>query len=129
VSAREVTVDRRGPAPIVVGRRAGSGRVLAVGYDDTWRLRMAPPDESAPEAHRAMWSSFVTSVANVRLVPHDAGDTDEAPLASTVAALGPPTVGAPDDTTPNWPWTPLLAAVAVAALLGEWLSRRLRGVA
>jgi hypothetical protein len=129
VSGSAVAIDRRDASPVVVGRRLGSGRVLAVGYDDTWRLRMAPPDESAPEAHRAMWSSFVSSVANTRLVPLDAGDTDEAPLASTVAALGPPTAGAPDGATPNWPWTALLAAVAAAALLAEWLSRRLRGVA
>lgn len=129
MSGGSVAIDRRGPAPVIVGRRVGSGRVLAVGYEDTWRLRMAPPDESAPEAHRAMWSSFVTSVANVRLLPLDVGDVDEAPVASTVAALGPPASGTPVDATRHWPWTAILAGIAAAALLGEWLSRRLRGVA
>jgi hypothetical protein len=129
VRGGSVTIDRRGPSPVIVGRRVGSGRVLAVGYEDTWRLRMAPPDESAPEAHRAMWSSLVASVANVRLLPLDVTGADEAPFASTVAALGPPARGTPDDATRHWPWIAILAGIAAAALLGEWLSRRLRGVA
>jgi hypothetical protein len=130
VSANLVPIERRGDAPVIVARRAGSGRVLVAGYDDTWRIRMTAPDESAPAAHRAWWSSLVASVAHSKLVPRDDGGVDEAPLAATFAALGPPerAGGAPVGGA-SLPWDTLLAALATVALLAEWLSRRLRGVA
>jgi hypothetical protein len=73
---------------------------------------------------------MVGGVALTRLVPREAPAVDEAPYAATVAALGPPLTGGdlPDDGTP-FPWEVFLAAIAVSALLGEWLSRRLRGMA
>ena len=129
-SAGAVPLERRGDAPVVIGRRVGSGRVTAVGYDDTWRLRMAPPDERAPEAHRTWWSSLVAGVAMARLEPRDAGPVDEAPFAAAVDALGPPVRhGERPDGAPPWPSNAWLAAFGVASLLAEWLSRRLRGVA
>ncbi len=129
-NAGAVPLERRGDAPVVIGRRVGSGRVVAVGYDDTWRLRMAPPDERAPEQHRAWWSSLVAGVALARLEPRDAGPVDEAPFAAAVDALGPPALGAePPDREPSWPSNAWLAVFAAASLLAEWLSRRLRGVA
>jgi hypothetical protein len=128
--AGAVALERRGDAPVVIGRRVGSGRVLATGYDETWRLRMTPPDEGAPEAHRAWWSAVVAGVALARLEPRDAGPIDEAPFAAAVQALGPPVaIGERPDREPSWPSDAWLAAVAAVSLLGEWLSRRLRGVA
>lgn len=125
-----VPLERRSGAPVVVAKRSGAGRVVAVGYDDTWRLRMAVPDESAPQAHRDWWSSLVGGVALVRLHPRTVTAIDEAPLANTIAALGRPE---PDNATPRDrtrpPWTAILAAIATLSLLGEWLSRRVRGVA
>ena len=91
---------------------------------------MTPPAETAPEEHRAWWSSLVASVAHARPIPRDVGPIDEAPLAATIDALGPPVnEGALPGSTPAIPWEAWLAALAAAALLGEWLSRRLRGVA
>jgi hypothetical protein len=125
-----VALERRGNRPVVVARRVASGRVIAIGYDDTWRLRMVPTSESAPESHRMWWSSLVASAAYSRPVPRDVTPVDEAPLAATIDALGLATsVTDEAPRTPSIPWEAWLAAIAAAALLGEWLSRRLRGVA
>jgi hypothetical protein len=126
-----VPLERRGNEPVVLARRVGSGRVVATGFDDTWRLRMIPASESAPEAHRTWWSSLVSGVALARPLPRDVGGIDEAPVAAMVDALGPPLPppGAPTDRGSPWPWNAWLAAVAAVGLLAEWLSRRLRGVA
>jgi hypothetical protein len=126
--AGSVPLERRGAAPVVVARRLGSGRALAIGYDDTWRLRMVPVSDNAPEAHRAWWSSLVGGVALVRPAARDVGLVDEAPFASTVSALGPATTEGPDAPV-RLPWEVILGAVVGTGLLGEWLSRRLRGLA
>ena len=109
--------------------RVGSGRVVVSGFDDTWRMRMVPPNENAPRQHREFWSTMIGSAALVRYVTHDK-PVDEAPFAATVAALGLPVVSdhVPSSDSP-FPWNPVLAAVAGVALLAEWLSRRLRGMA
>jgi hypothetical protein len=128
--AGSVPLERRGNAPVVLARRVGSGRVIAIGYEETWRLRMVPVSESAPEAHRAWWSSLVGGVALVRPVTRDVGVIDEAPMASTVESLGPPSgVSAAGTRQAPWPWDVMLAVLAGVAMLGEWLSRRLRGLA
>lgn len=128
--AGAVALERRGPAPVVVGRRVGAGRVIATGYDDTWRLRMAPPDDNALLAHRMWWSSLVAGVAHSRLTPRDVGPLDEAPFAAAVDALGlPGMAGEGADDESRWPWDAWLAALAATSLLAEWLSRRLRGLA
>ena len=125
-----VVFERRNGAVIVSALRVGSGRVVAAGYDDTWRLRMVPADDRAPIAHREWWSSMAGNVVQARLVPRETPPIDEAPYASTVAALGSPLpAGEPPDDSSPFPWDVLLAGAAAVALLGEWLSRRLRGVA
>ena len=124
-----VAIEMRGDAPVVVARRVESGRVIVTGYDDTWRVRMVPASESAPETHRTWWSSLVAGAAYARPVSRDVGPVDEAPLAATISALGPPTALGRSAPGRSWPWDAWLAAIAAAGLLAEWLSRRLRGVA
>jgi hypothetical protein len=128
-SSGTLALERRGSRPVVVARRVGSGRVIAIGYDDTWRVRMVPTSESAPESHRMWWSSLVASVAHTRPVALDVAPVDEAPLAATLDALGPAVAAHLPSPISHLPWESWLAALAAAALLGEWLSRRLRGVA
>jgi hypothetical protein len=125
----ERRLSSRDAIGVIVAKRVGLGRVVALGYDDTWRWRMTSPNEVAPAAQRAWWSNTVGSVARVGLAVLDVA-VDEAPFAATVAALGSPTgvEGLADDGRPV-PWDAILAAVTALALLFEWLSRRLRGVA
>ena len=115
---------------MMAARRVDAGRVMHVGYDETWRWRMAGGDESAA-AHREWWSRLVAAVAYAPLVPRTSGVTsiDETPLASLVDALGPPT---PMDggvstrrNTASITW--MLFVLVAASLLAEWTSRRLRG--
>jgi hypothetical protein len=129
--ADAVPLEPRGEATVVAARRVGAGRVLQMGYDETWRWRMSGGDE-AVRAHREWWSRVVASVAYTPLVPRAAAIgsmPDEVPLAALYDALGEPVpVGQaglpmPDPSRA----TRLLFALVVGGLLLEWVSRRLRG--
>jgi hypothetical protein len=131
LSATSVGIERRGSLVAVAARRVGIGRVVQVGYDDTWRWRMTGP-EGSEKAHRGWWAGLVAA-ASPQAVPtaFDGQSAGDAPAARMVAALGPadPAVAslAPSapPSKPGLPWW--WGAVALAALLGEWASRRLRG--
>lgn len=127
-TARAIVLERRDGKPVIVARRHYAGRVLAVGYDDTWRWRMAGSGNSVAE-HRAWWSRHVASVA-MRPSRVTRITTGAAPLAALHASLGPP--AGPTDASPGLPRALLanvLAAIALACLLAEWLLRRLKGLA
>jgi hypothetical protein len=125
--AGAVILERRGGAPVIAAARVGSGRVVAVGYEDTWRLRMTPDAGEAPARHRQWWSDLVSSVAYARPVSRSGVDTDEAPFAAAVQALGAPGAGSLGGGS-SIPWNGLLFVFAMLALLSEWASRRLRGL-
>ncbi len=142
-------LERRGDVVAVAARREASGRVVQLGYDESWRWRMAGP-EGSPEAHREWWAAVVASVARAPSAPSGTDMTtgnglesevtppaagarslDDAPLARLIAAVGEPSTFSPeaapfDGDAPTLPWWAL--ATAITALLGEWASRRLRGV-
>lgn len=137
----------------VAARRVGRGRVLQVGYLDTWRWRMGglsgsgSADGRASEPvrdYRAWWSAMVSSVAyapRIELAGSGArGEgTDATPLASLVGTLGVATplqaegdrsqsFGAQMYETLSDPrLLTALFAVILGALLVETASRRLRG--
>jgi hypothetical protein len=123
-----VPIARRHDGLVVAARRIGAGRVLQIGYDDSWRWRMAGGD-GAVRAHRAWWSNIVASVA---YTPHDSGTTafhvaDNAPLVNLVDKLG----DASDVQTTSTSRTidPRLWLVLIVILLvAEWTSRRTRGL-
>jgi hypothetical protein len=123
-----IPLDRRGSSVTVAARRYLSGRVIQSGYLDTWRWRMSGGDES-PQAHRAWWTSTVANVAYAPRSDSAYVASDNAPIASLVAALGPAAstshanLGPKTATMPLW-W---LFALLSLSLLGEWASRRLRG--
>lgn len=119
-------IESRGDLPIVVGMRVGAGRMVAVGYANSWRWRMAG-DEDAPEAHRQWWSALVGSVA---YAPDTAAAraAGQAPLAALVSALGPARSASVSPGGRRWPIDQLLFAVAAVALIGEIVSRRRRGL-
>jgi len=128
--ADAVVLESRDDMVMIAARRVDAGRVMQVGYDETWRWRMAGGDESAA-AHREWWSRLVAAVAYAPLIPRGSGMTsiDETPLASLVEALGPPTTmdGRPATRTDRARVTWMLFLLAAASLLVEWTSRRFRG--
>jgi hypothetical protein len=117
----------RAPAGVTTAaRRAGMGRVLLTGYDESWRWRMLGGTSGLP-AHRAWWSRAVGSVSPER--GEDAShDADAAPRAAIVDALGPAASAASQASrVPLDPLPLAILIVAIAALLAETASRRFRG--
>jgi hypothetical protein len=130
--ADAVPLDRRSGVITVAATRVGAGRSVQIGYEDTWRWRMAGGLNSVRD-HRAWWTGLVSSVA---YAPHTsiagrAVTPDDAPVAELVAALGPRAV---DATVANRAvdrshWMVWLFIILSLALLLEVASRRLRGAA
>ncbi|HTJ23008.1 MAG TPA: hypothetical protein VL383_11470 [Gemmatimonadaceae bacterium] len=122
-------LDQRAGGVSVAARRVGAGRVIQVGYDDSWRWRMAGgPDAEA--AHRAWWSRVAGGVAYVpvgRLAAED-GYGAAAPVAHLVERIGPAraTVQRAGSRGVD---SRILMAIIMILLLTEWGSRRLRGLA
>ncbi len=122
-----VTLERRGGGVAIAARRVGAGRVVQVGYDDSWRWRMAGAAGSEA-AHREWWSRVVGSVA---YAPDSArGVTTRgasAPLASLADHLGPARSAAPASSRGPVDQGILISFIMLL-LLAEWASRRLRGL-
>ena len=125
-----IALERQPSGLAVAIRRAGRGRVAAVGYDESWRWRMQG-GEGGAAAHRAWWSRVAGLVAPERSPASAvaaASEADPAPRASLFEALGPPTAAANLADHPASNRLPLLLLVlALAALLAETASRRFRG--
>ncbi len=123
---------REGAPVAVAARRVGAGRVIQIGFEQTWEWRMLGGDNAVLD-HRDWWRSMLqrvawSSVAAVeeRWMPLPG---NAAPLADLVARLGPPAdaYGPDSETLANAAPPVWLLVVALTALLGEWWSRRLRG--
>jgi hypothetical protein len=113
----------------VAARRYYAGRVLGVGYDQTWRWRMMGGEEG-PTQHGTWWSRLVASVANRALTNGDNLSSGAAPLAALHQALGP--ASAPVRVLPTGlsssALSTILGSLVLGALLSEWLLRRSRGL-
>lgn len=99
-------------------------KALQISDDTTWRLRM--DSAQGPARHRDLWASLVAHVAyapRVRVTTRL--DDDPAPVAATIARLGPPTP--PGQNGRSWPGPEIVFGLLAAALLADWGSRRLRG--
>lgn len=123
-----IPLERGAPngAIAVAARRVGAGRVIQVGYDDSWRWRMTG-GPSAESAHRVWWSRVVASVAYAAGSSPRA-DEGGAPVAKLVSRLGP-SRSAPSVSLANGSVDQrILMAIALLLLIGEWASRRLRGL-
>jgi hypothetical protein len=141
-------LERRQDGIAVAARRLGAGRVIQVGFDESWRWRMAGAP-GAEAAHRDWWSRIVGSIAYapvVREAPaapagadtrslrsasshpeRSEGSALSAPLALVIDRLGPPRAAAPADFERWSPDSRILLALMLVLLLIEWTSRRLRG--
>ena len=132
---RAVTLEERDGKAIVVARRHYAGRVMGIGYDQTWRWRMAGGDNSAAE-HRAWWSRAVAGVTATADITTEtttemttSARTGAAPLASLYDVLGPPSE-LRRGLVASFPaalFSNLLGALCLTALLAEWMLRRSRG--
>jgi hypothetical protein len=140
---RAIALERREGRAIVAARRHYAGRVSGVGYDQTWRWRMAGGENAVAE-HRAWWSRAVASVSPA-VIPilspslrSRAGFAKErdvqlragaAPRASLYDVLGAPSAsaGTLPSRFPTRLLSNLLALLALTTLLSEWFLRRARG--
>ena len=121
-------LERRNGQLLIAARRYHAGRVIGVGYDQTWRWRMMGGDSGLAQ-HGAWWSRLVGSVAGRPYSMSQRLTTSAAPLVALHAALGGPSTAArptPSAVPPNV-LAHALASLVLATLLAEWLLRRSRG--
>jgi hypothetical protein len=123
-----VSLEKRAGATAVAVKRIDAGRVLQVGYEDTWRWRMGGGDGAILDQRR-WWTGLVSSAAYATRIPRatTATATNEAPIVGLVAAIGSSRTGAASNLSgqPS-DWTPSLFALVALALIGEITSRRVR---
>jgi hypothetical protein len=124
-----VALDRRPSGLAVAARRVGAGRVMQIGYDDSWRWRMAGGPGS-DVAYRDWWSRVVASVAYLPGSLHRGGATQpaSAPLAHLVERLGAARPISADTLAGALIDQRILLGLIMIFLLMEWSSRRLRGL-
>jgi hypothetical protein len=129
LKADGVALERRAGAIAAAARRVGAGRVLQIGFDDTWRWRMA----GGPGSEIAYGDWWARAVASVAYSPAAAPSLTNEPAASAPTAhlidrLGP-SRRITADQVPRSPLDRrLLLALIMILLLAEWSSRRLRGL-
>jgi hypothetical protein len=135
-----VPLESRDGRVAVAARRIGAGRVIQVGYDNSWLWRMGGNDDS-PVAHRRWWTALLSGIVAQRApisrvattLPFDT--LDAAPLAALARDLGLPVirsasaVSAPSQSPvavldPRW-----LLTLALITLVASWALRRWRGLA
>ena len=123
-----LALERTSRDVAVAVRRAGLGRVLAIGYDESWRWRMQG-GTGGPAAHRRWWSHAVGLVAPERDNPARVVlAADAAPMAALFDALGPPSSSRSLSVERERNTLPFaLLILIVSALLAETASRRFRG--
>ena len=125
-----VPLERQAGTVAIAARRVGAGRVLQLGYEDSWRWRMGGGD-GAVRDHRVWWTGLVSSVAYAPRVARDAAATpvDEAPMVGLVAAIGPGMTTGSNATLSGQSsdWMIWMFALLTLGLLGDVASRRLRG--
>jgi len=125
-----VALDRRKGIVSVAARRYSGGRIVQLGYLDTWRWRMSGGASSVAD-HRKWWTNAVAGVAYAPSSPLEGKPpVDDAPIARLFESLGSPSAAAnvllasTAASVSLW-W---LFAILSLSLLAEWVSRRTRGV-
>lgn len=125
-----LALEMRDDDVAIAGWRVGDGRVIQIGYLDTWRWRMAGLDDDAVESHRLWWAALASGVAYAprfdRTVTGAVEPTPRATLVETIGAPAPAELELAsilDDPR----LLPLLFGILVGLLFLEWTSRRLRG--
>ena len=144
LAAGSVVLEVRDGRTATAARRVGAGRVVQVGYDNSWLWRMAG-DDDAPVAHRRWWTSVLSGVVPLAAPVHRGAadaehDTlDAAPLAALARDLGLPQVRVEltravegrtrTATMLEWLDVRWLLLAIVLSLVASWTLRRWRGLA
>ncbi len=137
LAAGSVVLEARDGVAAVAARRLGAGRVVQVGYANSWLWRMAGGDD-APIAHRRWWTSLLSSVVPLsapvsRVATAAESDTlTAAPVAALASALELPTMRDAVVTSSRRDFrTSLdlrwLLCAALVSLGASWILRRWRG--
>lgn len=122
-----LTLAREAGGITVAARRAGAGRVIAVGYDESWRWRMLG-GITGVDAHRRWWSRAAGAVAPERVQGASVSGANAAPVAALYDALGAPAAAVASNASRSPDALPLVLLVLIAtSLLAEIASRRFRG--
>jgi hypothetical protein len=129
LNAGGIALERRSDGVALAARRVGAGRVLQVGYDDSWRWRMAGATGSE-RAHREWWSRMISAVAYVPSPAARAATMgwESAPVAGLVDRLGAAQREPPAGDGRRPIDNRLFLAAIMILLIAEWGSRRLRGL-
>jgi hypothetical protein len=141
--ADAVLLDDREGTPAVVARRVGRGRLIQLGYTDTWRWRMEGEGRSVEE-HRAYWSRLVGLAARgivergPQRIPQlgepaaahrtEVDPVNAQPRAALTQSLGAASAESPRSQHAAPPFPVWLGPIILLALLSEWGSRRTRGL-
>jgi hypothetical protein len=121
-----VAIDRVGGAVVTAARRVDAGRVLLVGFDDSWRWRLAG-DARAASAHREWWSRAVSAVAYAPAAARVEVPRSSAPVAELAGAVGLTRALDPALARSGLDVRLPLVILILILLCTEWASRRLRG--
>lgn len=128
LAADAVPMERRRDAVVVAARREVLGRVVAIAFDETWPWRMQGGD-GAPAAHAAWWSGLVASATRApQMAAAIPVYADPAPWVAMRALMSTGDPARPRPFPSRLPRDQVLLAIALAALLFEWASRRQRGL-
>ena len=124
-------IESQSGAVAAAARRVGAGRALQIAYEDTWRWRMSG-DDVAVRRQREWWTELVSSVAHSPRIARGptVTNTDEAPFVHLAAAIGRGSGTRNALTQPGRvsEWMIWVFALLTITLVGEVMSRRLRGI-
>ena len=134
-----VALEMRDGMTTVAARRVGAGRVLQVGYDNSWLWRMAGNDD-APVAHRRWWTALLSGLVPLSApVAHapamtDSLGADAAPVAAMARDVGLPAVQSARLASDSASFVAsldlrLLLILSLISLVASWAARRWRGLA
>ncbi len=125
-----IPIEKRKDDVTVAAWVLGKGKVMQVGYLDTWKWRLGGIEQDPNAEYTLWWSRMVSGVTYApRYDVQVVNEVEPTPMASLVGILGKPeTKEAKAAGILNDPrLLPFLFGLVMAAFLLEWASRRLRG--
>lgn len=127
VGSDAIAVEQNKGMVSVAAKRVEFGRVIQIGYADTWKWRLQGPARGIDE-HRDWWSHLLAQVAHASRSGVADGAGDPAPYSDLVNVAGLPSAQPQLSKPLSRSSSELLWMLGLfTLLLVEWASRRLRG--